>query len=174
MFVFYTSRSSGSSRLAAGKGQRLGVSAPAKDPPPPTTHTQLPPSPAHARSLTPHRHRRKRAHLERGRGPAGAGARRAASLAAAAGRGVAGKAPFSRVGWACSPAAPQPLSACLLPPPGALRAAAGRTQPGLPARAPAWRGTARPAAGLFGRGKAGARTPARRRRGARASGQGAE
>lgn len=35
-----TSRSSGSSWLAAGRGQRLGVSAPAKDPPPPPpTHT---------------------------------------------------------------------------------------------------------------------------------------
>lgn len=65
-----------------------------------------------------------------------------------AGRGVSGKAPFNGAARACSPAAPQPLSACRPPPPGAPRAVAGHAQPGLPARPPAWRGTARRAAGL--------------------------
>lgn len=81
-------------------------------------------SPTRTRALAPQptrapparKRRRKRAHLELSRGAAGArGA--AASLAAAAGRGVAEKAPFSGAARACSPAAPQPLSASRPPPP---------------------------------------------------------
>lgn len=155
-----------------GGGRGRGSALPQRTPPPPNARTPLPPSPARSRPLTPHRRRRKRAHLERGRGAAGAGARRAASLAAAAGRGVAGKAPFSGAARACSPGVPQPLSACQPPTPSPLGAAAGHTQRAFPARVPAWRG----AAGVCSlrEREAGARTPARRRRGARASGPGAE
>ena len=125
-----------------GGGRGRGSALPQRTPPPPNARSRLPPSPARSRPLTPHRRRRKRAHLDRGRGAAGAGARRAASLAAVAGRGVAGKAPFSGAARACSPGVPQPLSACQSPTPSPLRAAAGHAQRGFPARVPAWRDAA--------------------------------
>lgn len=99
--------SSSSSRLAAGRGQGPVVIAPRRTSPSPQhPPPRFPLSPAHSRLLKPHRRRRKRAHLDRSRGEAGAGARVAASLAAAAGRRVAEKAPFNGTARACSPAAP--------------------------------------------------------------------
>lgn len=168
-----TRTSSSLSRLAAGRGQGPVVSATAEDPAPPTHPPFLSPQPAHAPQAQKKR-RRKRAHLEPSRGAAGAEARgAAASPADAAGRGVAEKAPFSGAARACSPAAPQPLSACRPPPPQIPAPRLDARSLGFPLRhRRARRGAAGPS--LCGRGEAGARTPARRRRGARESGLGAE
>lgn len=106
-------------------------------------HAALAPSARPTRAPQTRKRRRTRAHLGRSRGAAGArGA--AASPAAAAGRGVAGKAPFSGAARACSP----PPSSAPGPRLRSSPRAAGRVQPGLPARAPAWRGPARPGLGL--------------------------
>lgn len=91
-------------------GRVVSATAGARAAPPTRTPFLSLPSPlASSHALQAQKRRRKRAHLELSRGAVGArGA--AASLAAAARRGFAEKAPFSGAARACSPAAPQPLS----------------------------------------------------------------
>lgn len=165
--------SSSSYQMAAGWRQGPVVSATAKDPAP---HQHAPPFP-----LCPARSRPTGAEAaQRKARPPGTELRSSTSRSARSSSipGGRGRARGRSVG-AIQRGSPGMLfgrsaAAVRLPAPAsaAPRAAAGRAQSGLPARAPAWLGAAGPA--LCGRGEAGARTLARRRQGARESGLGAE
>lgn len=170
-----TSRPRGS-RLAAGRGQRPGVSAPAEDPAAsqrthPFASFPSPLAPAHS----PPPQKKARPPGTRPR----SGRSRSAPSSIPGGRGRARGRREGAIQRGCAGMLPRrPSAAVRLPAPNSWRggwthaACVSRSGTGVAWRGVAWRG----AAGVCSlrEREAGARTPARRRRGARASGPGAE